>query len=287
MIDSPLQVLFAASALALVIAAVGYKLDREEAARATAVTGFGLFGLVMVYLTANYATGTGSDRYFLMAVTGTGALICVQAMRLVITRWERAGQITTAVAITSLFVVPMEIAPAIPITLQELFAAQTLIVLDWLGYQGTLASYGGGMTQIQFDDGVAINIIRECTGVDGLALFTGLVLAARTTWRKKLLGLGFVVTVVYLVNSVRLVFINAAMADDWFGPYLTSENTLEMTYLVAEVFIGQLAVILVTIAGFIVLARLIPDLMEFVTDLLGTFVPENGLESVTPAGRTN
>jgi len=128
------------------------------------------------------------------------------------------------------------------------------------------------MYRLGFANGGNITITRGCTGIDAFALFSGLVLATRTSWRNRVIGLAFVLVAVALINSIRIVFVGAAMAGDWFGPLIGASNTLDVTYLIAEVAIGQTFVIIAAVIGFLYLSRWLPDMRAFVLDLFETVV---------------
>ena len=251
-----------------------------EAGRAGAILGFTILALVLVALTVQYVGRP--DRYVMPFVALFGVVLCLQAAWLVAHRWDRARQLVTATTVVLVLLVPFEVYPVLLESIQELLAAQVAAVVGWLGYQVAIEpSSSGAMTRLTFENNGFYNIARECTGVDGFALFAGLLVAARASWRLKLAGIGFAFVAVYVVNMVRMVFVGSAIAGDWFGPLITSGDTVQMTYYVAELGIGLTFVVLATVAGFLYVSRFLPDLRAFVNDLFETILDPLALREDT------
>jgi archaeosortase A (PGF-CTERM-specific) len=265
------QLVLVASCLLLGAGAILATRDREAVGRWLSAAGFAALSVVLGVLAAGYATSSRPDRHFLIMVSGVAFLLSLQGIRLVLIRWDRSVQLTTTVATVLLILLPFELFPVLQIIIQESLTSQVHFVLDTLGYGATIVPKDGAMMELRFENGGFYYISRECTGIDGVALFGGILIGARTTLRKKLGGLAFMLVAVYVVNILRLIFVSLAMANNWFGPLLTSENTIQMTYYVAEIAIGQSVVIIASIVGFLYVARWIPDLTDFAGELIDTF----------------
>lgn len=266
-----LDALLVAGALALVLATAGYRLGRDRLADESAVVGFGLLAVVLGVLAVGYATGDRTDWLFLVAVTTIGAALGVHAVRLVMTGWDRKSQLVTMAAAMLVIALPFELAPALRVFVQEELARQVVTIGALLGYQlGLEPTAEGAMIRLTFENGAYYEIARECTGIEGIALFGGILLGVRTTWRRRLAGFAFMLAAVYTVNMLRMLFVVAALSGNWFGPLLTDGNTIQMTYYVAEVGIGQSFVVLASVAGYLWVSRWIPDGIAFATDLLDT-----------------
>jgi archaeosortase A (PGF-CTERM-specific) len=263
--------LVVAATLLLVAAATGYRSGRRRLGRESASIGFGVLAFVFAILAVGYATGGRTDWLFLVTMTTAGALLSAHAVRLIVTGWDRTDQLVTMAAVMLVVALPFELVPALRVFLQEGLARQLLAVTESLGYQATLRPTADGhLASLALDNGAHIHVARECTGIEGVALFTGVLAGVRTTWRRRLAGFGFMLGAVYLVNMLRMVFVVAALSGNWFGPLLTDGNTVQMTYYVAEVGIGQSFVVLASVAGYLWVSRWIPDGIDFATDLLDT-----------------
>jgi archaeosortase A (PGF-CTERM-specific) len=264
--------LLVASGVLLAAGAAAYRVERSDTARWSATGGFLLLGTLMTVFLAGYATSSRGDRLFLVTVSGAGTFVAFHGAGLVFRRWERDAQLTTTVAAVLLIVLPFELFPGLVVAVQESLAHQVVFMLEAVGYQPALEYHEGIRSRIRFENGGHYYVARECTGIEGVALFGGILVGARANWRQKLEGIIFMLVAVYVVNILRLIFVGAAMGGDWFGPLLTDEETVQMTYYVAEVAIGQTAVIVASIAGFLFVSRWIPDLTDFADDLLSSFI---------------
>lgn len=278
--EAGLHALFVGSSLSLVCAALGYRLEREWVARVSATGGYVLLSAVFTVLILGYATSSRSDRLLLLAVTLAAVLVSLQAIRLTNQGWSRADQLATTIAAVLVIILPFELIPELRLLVQETIAVQLVWIVNLLGYEPTLEAMADGqLTRLTFDNGGFYYITRECTGIDGVALFGGILVGVRTTLRRKLAGAAFMLVAVYVINMLRMVFVVAAMSGDWFGPLLTGGNTVQMTYLVAEVAIGQSVVVFASVAGYLWVSTWIPDGIAFATDFIETFLPQTGGET--------
>jgi archaeosortase A (PGF-CTERM-specific) len=260
------------SCLLLASGTLGYHFDREQVGRVAGAGGFLALGTLLSVLAYGYAMSTRPDATFLVIVSSLGALIAFQGIKLVLGNWERAAQLTTTVGGIVLIILPFELFPGLVVGMQEFFAAQTVFVLEVFGYQPTMeTTTGNALAQLRFENGGYYYVARECTGIDGVALFGGIILGARATWRQKAKGIAFMLVAVYVVNIVRLIFVAAAIGGDWFGPHFTDGQTIQTSYFVAEVAIGQTVVVVASVAGILFVNRWIPDLLSFANDLLSSF----------------
>lgn len=260
------------SLLWLSLGTLGYHLGRERLGRVGSILGFGLLAVLLAVLTGTYATGGRSDRLVILLVVAGGLGVTLQAIRLTVAGWPRRDQLATITATILLVVLPFELYPQLQTILQETLTAQLLTISDGLGHQPTLEPTADGqLTRLAFENGGHIRITRQCTGIDGVALFTGLLAGMRTTRVRKLAGFVFMLVAVYVVNMFKMVFVVASVSGDWFGPLLTGGNTVQTTYYVAEVAIGQPLVVFASVAGYLWVSRLIPDGIDFAVALLDTF----------------
>ena len=268
------ELLLLGSTVLLAVSALLFAFGNRRSGRYLSLSGFGLVVVVLIWIASRYATAGRSDQYFWALIAIVASILCLYAILLHSRNWERAPQLTTTAAVTLLVLVPFELVPALELALQEALANQFTHLFGWLGIQAVIepSASTGGMYRLGFANGGNITITRGCTGIDAFALFSGLVLATRTSWRNRAIGLAFVLVAVALINSVRIVFVGAAMARDWFGPLIGASNTLDVTYLIAEVAIGQTFVILAAVVGFLYLSRWLPDMRAFVLDLFDTVV---------------
>jgi archaeosortase A (PGF-CTERM-specific) len=254
---------------AMLLGTGGYRYDRDLLGRVGTAGGFGVFALALFMGGSQYALGSRSFRPVGIPIAVIGVVLCGHGIRLVKRRWARSEQLATVMAVFLLLVLPFELYPALHVLAQEWFASRTVEALTLLGAQPTVELTGEGYrTVVRMENGSFLNVVRECNGVYAGALFTALVVGARTTVWRKVGGIGFALVAVVLVNQARLVFVGLAMANDWFGPFLTDTGTLQMTYYVAEFGVGQPLIVAATVAGFLIVDRWIPDILGFLRALV-------------------
>lgn len=256
---------------AFVLGVAAYRSGRELLGRVATAGGFAVFALALLIGGSQYATSSRSYRVVAVPVVIAAVLLCGHAIRLVYRRWSRSRQLATVMATVLVLVVPFELYPELHVLAQAWYTSQTVAVLELLGAQpAVVPSPDGHPIVMQFENGFLLAVVRECNGIYAGALFTAIVVGARTSVRRKLGGIAFALGATFLVNQLRIVFVGLAMANDWFGPLLTDTNTLQMTYYVAEIGIGQPLVVVATVSGFLVVDRWIPDVLDFLTELLSS-----------------
>lgn len=271
-----LSALLVPSAALLIAGALSLRIDRDRVGRVTAAAGFGLLSAAFLTLSLGYVT-SGVGQLFLLAVSTGGLVFALHAIRLSVNGWDRCGQLATTAAAMLVIGLPFELYPHLQVVIQEVLTAHLLAVSNVIGYEPALESTAAGQDiLLLFGNGGYLEVTRACTGIEAVALFGGIIVGARTTGLRKIGGFGFMLAAVYAVNMVRMVFLVAAMSGDWFGPLLTSTGTLETTYYVAEVGIGQPFVVLMSVFGLFLLSRWIPDVLAFPNGVLDTLVPARG-----------
>jgi archaeosortase A (PGF-CTERM-specific) len=261
----------------MVLGAAGYRYRRQLLARVASTAGFGLFAMGLLVGATRYALTSRSYRVVAVPIAIVGIVFCVHAVRLVYHEWTRTGQLVTVVAVFLLLVLPFELYPQLHVLAQERYASQTVTALGLLGVQAAAElTPAGHRIVVRLENGSFVTVVRECNGIYAGALFSAVVAGSRTTALRKAGGIAFALGAVFLVNQLRMAFVATAMARDWFGPILTDENTLEATYYVAELWIGQPLVVVATVAGFLLVDRWIPDVLDFFRDLVSSIDISSG-----------
>jgi len=85
----------------------------------------------------------------------------------------------------------------------------------------------------------SIEVVGECTGLYEMLIFLAAVIAYPAGWRKKILGAGLGIPLLYVINIVRMVFITAV--GNW------SPGTFEFMHL----YFWQVAMILIIVAVWV------------------------------------
>lgn len=269
--DAVLAGLLVGSTLAFMFGTFGYRNGHHRYASIGSITGFVTFAGILALTAVWWSASDRPYRVIAVPFALMGVAFCLHATRLIAARWHRSSQLVTAVTAFLVLLAPFELAPQLHVVVQEFYAAQTATLVRAFGWDAILVpTAAGNHTRLTFQSGGYLTIVRECNGVYAFAFFSSIIIAARASIQRRLAGIVYVVVLVYLVNSLRMGFVASALANDWFGPLVTNTRTLHVTYIVAEIVLGQTVILVSSILGYLGLGRWIPDLLEFVTDLSET-----------------
>ncbi len=103
-----------------------------------------------------------------------------------------------------------------------------------------------------------IKIILDCTAIQSMVLFIGLVFGVNAPLRRKLKAFVVSVPTIYVLNIVRNVFVAAAYFECWFGAPLDSFYIAHG--VIAKIFV-MISLIAVAYAVFVILPEAL-DLIE-------------------------
>jgi exosortase/archaeosortase family protein len=252
------------------LAVYGFKTGKELYGRGATVGGFVVFTVILVVGMVQYWITGRPYRYIAIPVAATGVVLCAGSVRLVLERWSRTEQLATVMAAFFVLLLPSDLFfPQVHIFAQEWFTRATVDTLALFGAEATVdASASGNFTLVCLSNGACFQITRECNAIYVGALLSAFPLGARTSMPKKIGGLAFVAVATGVTNLFRLVIIGLTMANDWFGPLVTDGNTVMISYYFAELVLNQFIIGGATVAGFLLLDRWIPDVLDFVAELL-------------------
>jgi exosortase H (IPTLxxWG-CTERM-specific) len=85
----------------------------------------------------------------------------------------------------------------------------------------------------------SVEIIGECTGLYEMLIFLAAIIAYPSSWRKKLIGAGLGIPLLYLINIIRMIFIS--LVGNW------SPRTFEFMHL----YFWQVAMILIILSVWV------------------------------------
>lgn len=260
------------STLAFVAGLTGYRYDRRDVGEVGSAFGFGTLAVLLTALAVDYALTGRSYAPIAVVVALAGGVFCANAIRLTVTTWERREQLAATTTVFLVVVLPFELDPSLHLAVQEALAGHVAAILRATDVPVALeATATGHRTTLAFENGAYITVVRECNGVYAVAVFAAILVPARSTRTRIAGALTFAVVAVYAVNVARMTFVASALAGDWFGPLVTSTNTLAVTYAVAELAIGQSIVVVATVAGYLWVGRYVPDVVDFAVDVADTF----------------
>lgn len=106
----------------------------------------------------------------------------------------------------------------------------------------------------------AVRIIMECTGLQSIALFMGLIFGVNGSWGRKLKAFIVSVPTIYMLNIARNVFIIAAYFGHWFG-----DSPLD-SFFIAHDVIGRIFAMISLIAIAYAVFVILPETLDLIED---------------------
>ncbi len=178
-------------------------------------------------------------------------------------------QLTTAAAVAFLIYAPFEYIEPLRTWMISALVAQTLWTLDLLQYSAQNPAWN-----MVTRNGLRIEMILACTGIQSIAIMLGVVGAVRTTLRQKVLAFLLVFPTIYILNTFRNAFVIIAYTEQWF-PYLpeiagNGEFGYESFFWAHNVLSELGALVLLVLIAYGLFA-IIPDLGDWAADLVGIY----------------
>jgi archaeosortase A (PGF-CTERM-specific) len=122
---------------------------------------------------------------------------------------------------------------------------------------------------------ITYSIILACTGMGSIAIFAGGILAVAAPWRRRLRALAMTVSVIYVLNLFRNVFIAVAFGEQRMqilpGLVMTLfglEDAQMVSYYVADRILAQTGSVVALVVITYFLVRELPEITVLVDDLL-------------------
>ena len=161
--------------------------------------------------------------------------------------------LTMLVVVVCLVYMPFKLFEPLNHMLIGSVAYQTVYSLNILGYSAVQSAYD----QIAYN-GIFVNVILACTAIESIALFAGLVLAVKSSSKRKMTVFLITVPTIYILNLLRNMFIVVSYGDMWFGP-----NSFE----IGHNYLGKAGSGIVLVVLAYVALKLLPELMDMIIDL--------------------
>lgn len=111
-------------------------------------------------------------------------------------------------------------------------------------------------------NGYKIEIILACTGIESMALFTGVTFAVDALPMRRFKAFMVSVPLIYVLNIIRNMFVMAAYGYQWFG-----EHSFYIAHHVLAKIGSTLALFLIAYMIFLIL----PEVVDMIEDLAGMF----------------
>lgn len=188
--------------------------------------------------------------------------------------WDdrRVIHLSLAAAVAFLIYAPFEYIPMLGNWLISVVIGQIVITLDTLGHAVTLTDWN-----IIARNGLRVEIILACTGIQSIAIMLGVAAAVPTTVRQKVLAFILVAPTIYILNLLRNVFVIMAYTEQWFPYFPDIAGNGEFGYesfFWAHNVIAELLALVLLVAIAYGLFRIIPNLGDFADDLYQLYYGE-------------
>jgi archaeosortase A (PGF-CTERM-specific) len=173
--------------------------------------------------------------------------------------------LSQAAAVAFLIYAPFEYIPALGGWLISVVVGQVVFLLDALGHTVVLSDWN-----IIARNGLRVEIILACTGIQSIAIMLGVAAAVPTTVRQKVLAFLLIAPTIYILNLLRNVFVIMAYTGQWFPyyPEITSNGEFGYeSFFWAHNVIAELLALVLLVAIAFGLFRIIPELGDFAYDL--------------------
>jgi len=228
------------------------------------------FIILFLFAELPYYFSINNFLYPLMAVLSVPFLLITVKYLL---RDERCViNLSRAAAVAFLIYAPFEYIPALGSWLISIVTNQVVFLLDALGHTVTLVDWN-----IIARNGLRVEIILACTGIQSIAIMLGVAAAIPTTTRQKILAFLLIAPTIYILNLLRNVFVIMAYTDQWFPYFPEIAGNGEFGYesfFWAHNVIAELLALVLLIALAFGLFRVIPNLGDFADDLYQVYYGE-------------
>jgi archaeosortase A (PGF-CTERM-specific) len=227
------------------------------------IEGVGSFAAVPLSVWAGYQLYYGRDSLFVLTrAVGVMGLVYVPFLTIGPLRQAIVESVTDQTAF-----------------LLSLFGVDTLVV-DGFSYQGIMISEKPYPYESTFwfegnTRPITYNILLACTGMGSISIFAGAILAVSAPWRRRLRALALTVSVIYVLNLFRNVFIAVSFGEQRMQilPELVMTvfglaDPQMVSYYVADRILAQTGSVVVLVGITYFLVRELPEITVLVEDLL-------------------
>lgn len=185
--------------------------------------------------------------------------------------------LTRAVGLMGLVYLPVMVYEPFERYLIEIVTIQSHAGMELVGYSpGIEEGLNGYQSRFAFE-GYSTYIVLACTGIGSMAIFGGLIAATSAPWRRKLLAIGLSVSIIWVLNIIRNVFVGLAAPLGWFDyPVLhtltaiLAGSGMRTSFFVSHHLIAQTGAVIALVAIAMVIIKLVPEVLEVLEE--GIFV---------------
>lgn len=249
------------------LSSVLYLFDYPEYARYSSLVGFGALFVISIVLTVYFAL-SGIFHVWFFGVN-MGVLLMFNAFVRIWYKEPISPKLTKTMTAFIGVIMPFYTVNGLQPLLQEFMANQFYTYFLLLGVDVSLVYQEPGLlTRLVFSNGGYLFVYWACVGFEFAALYSAIVLVSDGSVKDKIAWIGTSVILVYLLNVLRVLFTGTVMAHNLLGPLVTTENTIQMSYFLAERVISQILIVVAATAYFIMLSKTVPGIREIIDGFL-------------------
>jgi archaeosortase A (PGF-CTERM-specific) len=263
---------------AFVATAALERYDREMA-RTVGAGAWVLFGVFWGVLFPRFAFEMRSF------IEGTLSLLavplCVYAGYQLYSGRDSLFVLSRGVAAMGLIYVPFLTIGPLREWLVELVSAQTNAVIQLLGYDPvfTIAKENGYHSAFIFTDSAGHQyytyLVLACTGIGSMSIFGGLIAAVKAPLRRKLRAFALAISIIWVLNVIRNVFISVAFGNQWFQLFVGPVTSLTgytdprmVSFFIADRVLSQLLAVIALVFILWLVVRDLPELLTVIEDII-------------------
>ncbi len=164
--------------------------------------------------------------------------------------------------------------------LVEMVSYQTNVVIEAVGYnpEFTTAEENGYHSAFIFTDETGHTyytyLVLACTGIGSMSIFGGLIAAVKAPLRRKLKAFAVAISIIWVLNVVRNVFIALAFGNQWFqifvGPITSLVGYADpgmVSFFIADRVLSQLLAVVALVGILWLVLRDLPELLTVIEDV--------------------
>lgn len=251
---------------------------RKELARTVASVGWGAFGLFWLVLIPQFAFEMRSFIEGALSVLAVPA--CFYAGYLLYSGRDSLFVLSRAVGAMGIVYLPFESIYFLRQFLVETVTHQVEWVIYAMGYSPAVQigpnDFRSAFLFTDPDGGrYRTFIVLACTGIGSISIFGGLIAAVRAPLRRRLTALVAAVSIIWVLNVARNVFIAVAFGNQWFqwwvGPItnlLGYDHPGLVSFFIADRVIAQSLSVVALVGITLLVVRIVPELLVVVEDAL-------------------
>lgn len=177
--------------------------------------------------------------------------------------------LSRAVGIMGLIYLPAMLYEPATRLLIETVTVQSHMGMELVGYSPGIEEGRNGYESRFAFEGYSTYIILACTGIGSIAIFGGLIAATAAPLRRKVLGVGVAVTIIWILNLARNVFVGLAAPLGWFDYPIFDAITITLagpgmrtSFFVSHHLIAQPLAVFALVGITFVVIRIVPEVLE-------------------------